>query len=425
MAEPLVSISGLGYRYPEAESDSLIDVELEIEPGELIVLAGRSGSGKTTLLRACCGLVPHYHGGDVHGEVRVAGLDVREHGPAELGGAVGLVAQDPETQVVSTTVRAELELPLEIRGEPPAARARAVEEVALALAMPAPPGTARRHPLRRRAAAGRARRRAGRAPAAGAARRADLAARPGGGRRARRASAAAERGVGDGGRPRRASPRALPRRRRPCARDGRRADRVRRQPAGSVCAGRSSTTRPWRPPARACSSWPGSASRRSGSRTRAAPCAPSVSSSREAAPAHPAQNGSGPAGGPAALELRNAWVELDDGSGPRDVLRGVDLKIAPRRAGRADGPERRRQDHPPPRRGRKARSRRAGAPRRRPAARSARRAPATSSFASGSATSYPAMPGGPRSTPPGSIGPRTRTRVTCRGASASGWPWRS
>ena len=136
MAEPLVSISGLGYRYPEAESDSLIDVELEIEPGELIVLAGRSGSGKTTLLRACCGLVPHYHGGDVHGEARVAGLDVREHGPAELGGAVGLVAQDPETQVVSTTVRAELELPLEIRGEPPAARARAVEEVSLALAMP-------------------------------------------------------------------------------------------------------------------------------------------------------------------------------------------------------------------------------------------------------------------------------------------------
>ena len=66
----------------------------------------------------------------------MAGLDVREHGPAELGGAVGLVAQDPETQVVSTTVRAELELPLEIRGEPPAARARAVEEVSLALAMP-------------------------------------------------------------------------------------------------------------------------------------------------------------------------------------------------------------------------------------------------------------------------------------------------
>ena len=70
------------------------------------------------------------------GAIEIAGLDVRDHGPAELGGAVGLVAQDPETQVVSTTVRGELELPLEIRGEPPAARARAVEEVALALAIP-------------------------------------------------------------------------------------------------------------------------------------------------------------------------------------------------------------------------------------------------------------------------------------------------
>jgi len=136
VADSLVRIRRLTYRYPEASAEALREVELDIEPGELIVLAGRSGSGKTTLLRACCGLVPHYHGGDVAGDVQVAGMDVRHHGPAELGGAVGFVAQDPETQVVSTTVRAELELPLEMRSEPPAARARAVEEVALALAMP-------------------------------------------------------------------------------------------------------------------------------------------------------------------------------------------------------------------------------------------------------------------------------------------------
>ena len=136
MSEPLVRIESLDYRYPGAESGCLHGVELEIEPGELIVVAGRSGSGKTTLLRACCGLVPHYHGGEVAGEVEVAGLDVRDHGPAALGGAVGMVAQDPETQVVSTTVRGEIELPLEMRGSSPAGRARAVEEVALALAIP-------------------------------------------------------------------------------------------------------------------------------------------------------------------------------------------------------------------------------------------------------------------------------------------------
>jgi energy-coupling factor transport system ATP-binding protein len=47
----------------------------------------------------------------------------------------------------------------------------------------------------------------------------------------------------------------------------------------------------------------------------------------EAMSAQPARNGFGPAGGESALEVRNAWVELDDGSGPSDVLRGVDLRI--------------------------------------------------------------------------------------------------
>jgi energy-coupling factor transport system ATP-binding protein len=136
LSEPLVRIEALGYRYPGAASQSLDGVDLEIEPGELVVVAGRSGSGKTTLLRFLCGLAPHYFGGEVAGEVEVAGLDVREHGPAALGGTVGMVAQDPETQVVSTTARAEIELPLEIRGSSPAGRARAVEEVALALAIP-------------------------------------------------------------------------------------------------------------------------------------------------------------------------------------------------------------------------------------------------------------------------------------------------
>jgi energy-coupling factor transport system ATP-binding protein len=133
MAEQLVEMRAFSYRYPGADREALRGVDLELAAGELVVLAGRSGSGKSTLLRALCGLVPHYHGGDVTGTLSVCGLDVREHGPAELGGHVGFEGQDPETQVVSTTVRGELSLPLELRGEPAAARARAIEEVALAL----------------------------------------------------------------------------------------------------------------------------------------------------------------------------------------------------------------------------------------------------------------------------------------------------
>jgi energy-coupling factor transport system ATP-binding protein len=115
---------------------ALEDVSLEVAPGEFVLLAGRSASGKSTLLKAACGLVPHFHGGEIEGEVQVADLDAIAAGPGELAAAVGYLAQDPETQVVSTTVAAEIELPLEMRGDEPADRARAVEEVALALAIP-------------------------------------------------------------------------------------------------------------------------------------------------------------------------------------------------------------------------------------------------------------------------------------------------
>ena len=133
MREPLVVAEWFGYRYPEAGQASLRDVSLTIEPGTFTVLAGVSGSGKSTLLRALSGLVPHFHGGEVTGELSVGGLDVREHGPGELAAVCGTVFQDPETQVVMGGVRAELELPLEHRGEPAGAVARAVEETALGL----------------------------------------------------------------------------------------------------------------------------------------------------------------------------------------------------------------------------------------------------------------------------------------------------
>jgi energy-coupling factor transport system ATP-binding protein len=135
-AAPALAIEGLRYAYPRAPRAALADASLEIAPGEFVLLAGRSASGKSTLLKAACGLVPHFHGGEIEGNVTVAGLDAIESGPGELAAVVGYVAQDPETQVVSTTVAAEIELPLEMRGDDPASRARAVEEVALALAIP-------------------------------------------------------------------------------------------------------------------------------------------------------------------------------------------------------------------------------------------------------------------------------------------------
>ena len=133
MAEPILSAESFGYRYPDRQAAALDDVTLELAPGSFTVLAGRSASGKSTLLRAASGLIPHFHGGEAWGELRIAGMSVRDHEPSDIAQCAGTVLQEPEAQLVMNTVGSEIALAMEHRGAAAGAVARAVEEVALAL----------------------------------------------------------------------------------------------------------------------------------------------------------------------------------------------------------------------------------------------------------------------------------------------------
>ena len=120
----IVSVRGLGFAYPAVEPGAgapwvLDDVDLDIERGELLSVMGPTGAGKSTLCLALVGIVPQSTGGLVRGEVRVEGLDTKTEPVASLAGKVGVVFQDPETQLFNMNVEAEIAFGLENKGVVP------------------------------------------------------------------------------------------------------------------------------------------------------------------------------------------------------------------------------------------------------------------------------------------------------------------
>ncbi|MBL7063408.1 MAG: ATP-binding cassette domain-containing protein [Anaerolineae bacterium] len=102
-----ISIHGLTYTYPNG-TRALDGVDLEVRQGEYVAIMGANGAGKTTLCLFLNGVVPHITGGRVKGRVRVLGMDTFEHHVYELAQIVGMVLQDPEAQLFTSSVRAEV-----------------------------------------------------------------------------------------------------------------------------------------------------------------------------------------------------------------------------------------------------------------------------------------------------------------------------
>lgn len=103
----------VSYLYPRSPKPALYDISLEIHKGEFLGLIGPTGAGKTTLCLTLNGIVPQFHGGRFFGRATVAGLDTLDHSISELARHVGAVFQDPETQLIATSVENEIAFALE------------------------------------------------------------------------------------------------------------------------------------------------------------------------------------------------------------------------------------------------------------------------------------------------------------------------
>ncbi len=108
MADPLIVGRDVSYRYPLAATPVLRDLNVTIHAGEFVVLAGASGSGKSTLCRLLNGLIPHLHGGEVQGQLTVAGVDPGKTPPCQLSREVGLLLQRPDAQCLAATVARDI-----------------------------------------------------------------------------------------------------------------------------------------------------------------------------------------------------------------------------------------------------------------------------------------------------------------------------
>jgi energy-coupling factor transporter ATP-binding protein EcfA2 len=109
----MITISNLWFTYPGTQHPVLKGINLQIPDGEFCLVMGPSGSGKSTLLRCLNGLVPHFSGGELVGQISVNGVDPVSVSPSEMSQIVGFVFQDPEAQFVVDRVEDEIAFSLE------------------------------------------------------------------------------------------------------------------------------------------------------------------------------------------------------------------------------------------------------------------------------------------------------------------------
>lgn len=125
---PAVDVRSLSFRYKllseeldtstattqtETIPDALEDISFTLPQGQLMLIAGPSGCGKSTLLKCLNGLIPHSYSGTLTGEIFLAGRPISGMSLRDLALRVGTMLQDPDKQIIGSTVESEIAFGME------------------------------------------------------------------------------------------------------------------------------------------------------------------------------------------------------------------------------------------------------------------------------------------------------------------------
>ena len=111
--EPIISFQDFTYQYFAQKEPTLYDINLDIYPGEKVLIVGPSGCGKSTMAHCINGLIPYSYKGTITGTIKVAGKSSDESSLFERSKHVGTVLQDSDGQFVGLTVGEDIAFSLE------------------------------------------------------------------------------------------------------------------------------------------------------------------------------------------------------------------------------------------------------------------------------------------------------------------------
>ena len=110
---PIISFKHFSFQYRAQKNPTLQDINLDIYPGQRVLICGPSGSGKSTLASCINGLIPFSYAGECKGSLMVDGVEAPQSSIFELSRHVGTVLQDPDGQFIGLTVGEDIAFALE------------------------------------------------------------------------------------------------------------------------------------------------------------------------------------------------------------------------------------------------------------------------------------------------------------------------